>query len=203
MIGNKELSISVEKIDKEYSNHPSNFNIFKIFIDGSNTNQSKTFKSKENRRGGIGIYHPDSNTKIAEPFILENPTNIRAEWCAAIRALEWVREITEKHGLEKQKKIKVILYCDCQNIIDSMTKWLSGWKKKNWKKSDGNNVLNKELIVKMDNLISNRLPLTTFVKVKAHQKKPSDQKMIWLWQGNFIADKLADEGRKIAEKNNI
>ena len=84
-----------------------------------------------------------------------------------------------------------------------MTKWLSGWKKKNWKKSDGNNVLNKELIVKMDNLISNRLPLTTFVKVKAHQKKPSDQKMIWLWQGNFIADKLADEGRKIAEKNNI
>jgi len=24
--------------------------------------------------------------------------------------------------------------------------------------------------------------------------------MLWLWKGNFIADKLADEGRMIAEK---
>ena len=77
---------------------------------------------------------------------------------------------------------------------------LSGWKKNNWKKSDGKPVLNKELIVKLDNLISNRLPLTTFVKVKAHLKKPTDQKMVWLWKGNFISDKLAEEGRMISEE---
>lgn len=200
MSADKELLMEIKKNDQESNSDLSNCTIFKIFTDGSNTDQSKTLKHKHLRRGGIGVYHPDSDTKISEPFPLENPTNIRAEWWACIRALEWVLKITEKHGLEKQKKIKVILYCDCQNIIDSMTKWLSGWKKKNWKKSDGKPVLNKELIVKLDHLISNRLPLTTFVKVKAHQKKPTEQKMLWLWKGNFIADKLANEGRMIAEE---
>jgi hypothetical protein len=52
----------------------------------------------------------------------------------------------------------------------------------------------------LDNLISNRLPLTTFVKVKAHLKKPTDQKMVWLCKGNFISDKLAEEGRMISEE---
>lgn len=174
------------------------FTVFNIFVDGSNTDQSKTFKHKEQRRGGIGIFHPESNTQIAEPFPLENPTNNRSEYWACIRALEWVLEITEKKGI--QSGIKVILYSDSMLVINSMTKWISGWKKKNWRKSDGQPVANKELIIKLDNLISNRLPLTTFVKVKAHQPKPKDQKKLWLWTGNFIADKLADEGRMIAEK---
>jgi ribonuclease HI len=200
MNSDKELLIEIKKNDHERDNNLSNCTIFKIFTDGSNTDQSKTLKNKHLRRGGIGVYHPDSDTKISEPFPLENPTNNRAEYWACIRALEWVLEIIEKHELQKQVKIKVILYTDSMLVINSMTKWLSGWKKKNWKKSDGKPVLNQELIVKLDHLISNRLPLTTFVKVKAHQKKPTDQKMLWLWKGNFIADKLANEGRMIAEE---
>ena len=68
------------------------------------------------------------------------------------------------------------------------------------KKADGKPVLNKELIVLLDNLILNKLPLTNFVKVKAHQAKPKDQKSLWLWNGNYIADKLAEEGRIQAEQ---
>jgi ribonuclease HI len=173
---------------------------FKIFTDGSNTDQAKTLLNKHLRRGGIGIYHPDSNTQLAEPFPFENPSNIRAEWWAAIRALQWVLEITKNLNENEQKKIKVFLYIDCQNVIDSMTKWVTGWKKKGWKKADGKPVLNKELIVQLDNIISNKLPLTTFVKVKAHQAKPKDQKSLWLWNGNYIADKLAEEGRIKAEQ---
>jgi hypothetical protein len=37
--------------------------------------------------------------------------------------------------------------------------------------------------------------LTKFIKVKAHQSKPSDEKLVWLWKGNYIADKLPEEGR--------
>jgi ribonuclease HI len=173
---------------------------FKIFTDGSNTDQAKTLHSKHLRKGGIGIFHPDSNTQIAEPFPFDNPTNIRAEWWAAIRALQWVLEITKNLNENDQKKIKVFLYIDCQNVIDSMTKWVPGWKKKGWKKADGKPVLNKELIVLLDNLILNKLPLTNFVKVKAHKAKPKDQKSLWLWNGNYIADKLAEEGRIQAEQ---
>jgi ribonuclease HI len=174
---------------------PFMINEFKIFIDGSNTDQAKTYHKKHLRRGGIGIYHPDSNTKISEPFPLSNPTNIRAEWWAGIRALKWVLQETKERSEEEQAKIKVILYCDCQNVIDSITKWIPGWKRRGWKKSDGNPVLNKELIIELDNIITNKLPLTKFVKVKAHQNKPKDKDKLWIWEGNFIADKLAEEGR--------
>jgi len=177
------------------------FKTFHIFIDGSNTDQVKTLKKKHLRRGGIGIYHPDSNTQIAEPFPLPNPTNNRAEYWASIRALEWALDVTKDLGLKKQMKTKVILYSDSMLVIDSMTKWLPGWKRRGWKKANGQPVLNKELITKLDQLISNQLPLTKFVKVKAHQKKPKDPKLIWAWKGNFIADKLAKEGKMIAEKS--
>jgi len=196
----KKLMKEINKIDEDgKAKEPSSFTVFKIFTDGSNTDQAKTVRKKHLRRGGIGIYHPDSNTRIAEPFPLPNPTNNRAEYWACIRALMWVLEETEHLGLEKQSKLKVILYSDSMLLINSMTKWLPGWKRRGWKKSDGKPVLNKELIEEFDKLITNRLPLTTFVKVKAHQKKPKDPKKVWLWKGNFIADKLAEEGRMIAQ----
>lgn len=179
---------------------PIDCKIFHMFVDGSNTDQVKTVKKKQLRRGGIGIYHPDSNTRIAEPFPLPNPTNNRSEYWACIRALEWVLGVTKKIGLRKQMKLKIILYSDSMLVINSMTKWLPGWKRRGWKKSNGQPVLNKELIIKLDQLISNIFPLTTFVKVKAHQKKPKDPKLVWAWKGNFIADKLAEEGRMIAEQ---
>ena len=133
MTETNHITVELEKRDREQAQSeekdPSTFNEFKIFIDGSNTDQAKTFKQKHLRRGGIGIYHPESNSRIAEPFPLSNPTNIRAEWWAGIRALKWVLQETEERGIKEQSKIKVILYCDCQNVIDSMTKWVSGWKK--------------------------------------------------------------------------
>ena len=173
---------------------------FKIFTDGSNTDQAKTLHSKYLRKGGIGIYHPDSDTKISESFPFENPTNIRAEWWAVIRALQWVLKNTSNLNEEEHKKVKVYIYIDCQNVIDTMTKWINKWKKNGWKKANGKPVLNKELIIQLNDIISNKLPLTKFVKVKAHQTKPVDEKLLWLWNGNYIADKLAEQGRIKSER---
>lgn len=178
---------------------------FKIFVDGSATDQRKTWRAadKHLRRAGIGIFHPDTNTRIAEPFLLPNPTNNRAEYAACIRALQWVLDLTRAMPPQEQAKIFVVLYCDSQLLISSMTKWLPGWKRKGWKKADGKPVLNRDMIIMLDQLISNSLPRTTFVKVAAHKNKPkpSDgQEALWLWTGNHEADRLANEGRKIAEK---
>lgn len=186
---------------EEKLKNPSTFKKFGIFIDGSATDQAKTFHKKELRRAGIGIYHPDSGTRIAEPFPLPNPTNNRAEYWACIRSLEWVLEQTKHLSLQEQKDIEVILYCDSQLLISSMTKWINGWKRKGWKKSDGKPVLNLELVQKLDQLLSNRLPKTRFVKVKAHtQKPPKESELFWKWEGNDVADELANQGRRIAEQ---
>ena len=48
------------------------------------------------------------------------------------------------------------ILCDSQYVINSVTKWMPGWKKKGWKKSDGKPVLNLELLKDLDAAIKGR-----------------------------------------------
>ncbi|RAX50216.1 DUF4440 domain-containing protein [Arthrobacter sp. AQ5-05] len=58
------------------------------------------------------------------------------------------------------------ILCDSQYVINSVTKWMPGWKKKGWKKSDGKPVLNLELLKDIDAAIKGRK--YTFEWVKGH-----------------------------------
>ncbi len=44
----------------------------------------------------------------------------------------------------------LVVMCDSQYVINSITKWMPGWKRKGWKKSDGKPVLNVELMKALD-----------------------------------------------------
>lgn len=46
------------------------------------------------------------------------------------------------------------LLADSQYVINSVTKWMPGWKKKGWKKRDGKDVLNKDQMVRIDELMT-------------------------------------------------
>lgn len=46
--------------------------------------------------------------------------------------------------------------CDSQYVINSLTKWLPGWKRRGWKKSDGKPVLNVELMKQLDAALQGR-----------------------------------------------
>ncbi|WP_026927546.1 RNase H family protein [Granulicoccus phenolivorans] len=56
--------------------------------------------------------------------------------------------------------------CDSQYVINSLTKWLPGWKRKGWKKSDGKPVLNVELLKELDAALAGRT--VRFEWVKGH-----------------------------------
>jgi ribonuclease HI len=58
------------------------------------------------------------------------------------------------------------ILCDSQYVINSVTKWMPGWKKKGWKKSDGKPVLNLDLLRDIDEAIKGRK--YTFEWVKGH-----------------------------------
>ncbi|EMQ98472.1 RNase H family protein [Paeniglutamicibacter gangotriensis] len=58
------------------------------------------------------------------------------------------------------------ILCDSQYVINSVTKWMPGWKKKGWKKSDGKPVLNLDLFKEIDEAIKGRK--YTFEWVKGH-----------------------------------
>lgn len=56
--------------------------------------------------------------------------------------------------------------CDSQYVINSITKWMAGWKRKGWKKADGKPVLNVEVMKALDEAMQGRN--VTFEWVKGH-----------------------------------
>ena len=56
--------------------------------------------------------------------------------------------------------------CDSQYVINSITKWMAGWKRKGWKKADGKSVLNVEVMKALDEAMQGRE--VTFEWVKGH-----------------------------------
>ena len=74
----------------------------------------------------------------------------------------------------------LLIYCDSKYVINSVTKWMAGWKRKGWKKADGKPVLNVEIMKELDAAMQGRN--VRFEWVKGHSGHPL----------NEAADKLAN-----------
>ena len=62
---------------------------------------------------------------------------------------------------------------DSQYVINSVTKWMSGWKKRGWRKSDKSPVLNADLMQAIDEAISGRK--VSFEWVRGHSGHPLNE----------------------------
>lgn len=116
-----------------------NSTIEKIYTDGACTGNPGP--------GGWGvvIYFTDGSThEIGDAF--PQTTNNRMEMQAAIAALQFLKNSSQTDP--------VTLYTDSEYLINCVTKWVKGWKKKGWKKSDGSPVLNQDLLEILDELNS-------------------------------------------------
>ncbi|WP_193083626.1 ribonuclease H family protein [Brevibacterium aurantiacum] len=58
------------------------------------------------------------------------------------------------------------VFCDSKYVINALTKWMPGWKRKGWKKADGKDVLNKDLLEQLDSALKGRE--VEFEWVKGH-----------------------------------
>jgi len=63
-----------------------------------------------------------------------------------------------------QEDLRIL--CDSQYVINCITKWMAGWKRKGWRKADGKPVLNVDLLKEIDQAIAGRK--YTFEWVKGH-----------------------------------
>ncbi|MGA9747223.1 MAG: RNase H family protein [Nocardioides sp.] len=50
----------------------------------------------------------------------------------------------------------LVVYCDSRYVIDSVTKWMAGWKRRGWRKRDGKPVLNVEIMRALDHAMTGR-----------------------------------------------
>lgn len=91
-------------------------------------------------------------------------TNNRMELTAALMALSAVPE-----------GARVALYTDSQYLKNAFTKfWLPAWKKRGWKKADGEPVLNQDLWVQLDAAFATRQ--VQFHWVKGHAGNPRNER---------------------------
>lgn len=97
---------------------------------------------------GVVVYFDDGSVHELGD-VSKKTTNNRMEMQAAIAALEFV----ESSGQNKP----ITLYTDSEYLINCVTKWVKGWKRKGWKKSDGKPVLNQDLLEILDNLNNQRI----------------------------------------------
>jgi len=104
-------------------------------------------------------------------------TSSRMEMQAVIEGLKAV----------KNKEATIRLYTDSTYVKDGATRWLQGWKRKGWKKSNGDPVMNIDLWLLLDEVMQ-ELTVTVH-KVKAHS-------------GN-VFNELADQLAKDATGNDL
>ncbi|KAL7646142.1 UNVERIFIED_CONTAM: hypothetical protein RMT77_003043 [Armadillidium vulgare] len=137
------------------------------------------FNGKHGAKAGCGVYFgEDHPMNVSEP-VKGRATNNTAEIQAATYALE----LTKSAGFDK-----VIINTDSQFMINCASSWMQNWKKNNWKKKDGSEVINKEDLIELDKASEDLLVKWNFVK--AHDGIV----------GNEAADKLAREGAKKFKK---
>ena len=61
---------------------------------------------------------------------------------------------------------ELLVLCDSQYVINCITKWMPGWKRKGWRKADGKPVMNVELLKEIDQALVGRK--YTFEWVRGH-----------------------------------
>lgn len=100
------------------------------------------------------LVYKQTEKKLSQGFF--NTTNNRMELMAAIVGLGALNE-----------KCSVSLYSDSKYLVDAVNKgWVTSWKQKNWKKSDGKKALNIDLWEKILQL--NSVHDVEYIWVKGH-----------------------------------
>lgn len=146
-----------------------------VFTDGSAIGNGK----KSAKAGYAAVFPNHPHLTCAKPLEGAVQTNNRAEFMACIYALE----AADTHDPERTETLHI--YTDSQLLINTTTKWMSGWKRKGWKKSTGEPIMNQDLVERLDNLLSKGRKVA-WTHVEAHTGKTD-----WISTWNDTVDKMA------------
>jgi ribonuclease HI len=149
-----------------------------VFTDGACSNNGSS-----RARAGYGVVWPHNRAlDVSKRLLGQEQTNNRAEFSALIEA----QRIADTIDPSQERPLHV--YTDSELLINSVTKWLPGWKRNGWRKSDRKPVLNQDLLREID---SNPRPLV-FNHVRAHTGRRD-----WESIHNEEADRLARDALRM------
>ena len=110
-------------------------------------------------KGGWGVVILDNDKEILLNGGDQQTTNNKMELTAAIKALEYF-----------EVKQKLIINTDSKYVKDGIESWIKNWKKNGWKTSAKKEVKNKELWIRLDDLINKHNVVWKWVKGHAGNK---------------------------------
>lgn len=141
-----------------------------VYTDGSCINNGKYTAA-----AGFGVYFgEDHPLNVSEP-ITGRPTNNAGEIQASIRAIQ----DAQSSGIKRLN-----IFTDSHFLINSVCKWMSGWKRNGWKVGTGKSVVNQKDFKRLDELIESGDTVIKWSYIPAHKGFP----------GNEEADRLAKLG---------
>jgi ribonuclease HI len=154
--------------------------MIRLYTDGSCTNNGR-----KGARAGYSVVYPDFLDKSWGDSLGE-ATNQAAELTAIYEGVVGAQTLRGDPS-----SVQIRIYTDSEYSINCLTKWVTGWKKRDWKTAEGKPVVHRELIEKI--LVELRkYEGHVFTHVKAHTGG-EDENSKW----NQVADDLA---RKSVEK---
>lgn len=130
--------------------------------------------------GGWGVLLRYNNTEKELYGAQLNTTNNQMELTAAIQGLNAIT-----------RPCKIVLVTDSEYVKNGVTKWLAGWRLRNWKTANGKLVKNIELWQQLDTAIKRH----TEVKlewVRGHSGHPENERADQL--ANIAIDELLQQG---------
>ena len=174
----------------------------RIYTDGSTLSNGQAAAI-----GGVGVYFgPLDRRNISEPLVGTKQTNQRAELTAILRALEVA-----------PRDRKIVIYSDSSYAIKCVTEWFLKWRSNNWHNSSHKPVENKDLILKVIDMLEDRFRLNAHRVVDENEDEaveavkgywdrgPASVKFVWVKghakdEGNNAADELAVHGARVARE---
>jgi len=123
--------------------------------------------------GGWGAIIEQNGARREISGAAPNATNNIMEMTAALEALK-----------QTPPGAQVEVTTDSQYLVKGMTQWLAGWKRKNWRKADGQPVMNQTVWMALDEAA--RARQVTWVWVEGHNGHPENER----------CDELANQARR-------
>lgn len=155
-------------------------NIIHVFCDGGVRGNGKEYSI------GASAFILHLNGKEKESYHAERKTTNNAEELYAIlSALQTL----------KRYDLPVIVYSDSQYAINCITVWMKKWKKNNFKTVENKVVKNRDLLVYLDEIVSN-FENIEFVKVKGHSDDEYNDRV------DSLCNKAMNELEEIIKQKN-
>lgn len=112
---------------------------------------------------GLILRHPSSGKEVERAGAEASTTNNRMELTAVIEGLTLLT-----------RPSRVELHSDSKYVLDGLSEWLAGWKRRGWRTADKKPVKNEDLWRRLDELSS--LHEIRFHWIRGHTGHPENER---------------------------